>query len=114
MTKTAVLTLHVWYPTLHVWYPRRPRDRCPGVPGRRRAEGCDVVLSIAVVRSDFLPLACNILSEKLAGVGYLGHFVGKVRPSLPDTSTECTECTECSKDSGGQAHGPWPISSSHT
>ena len=27
--------------------------------------------------SDFLPLACTILSEKLASVGYIGHFVGK-------------------------------------
>ena len=27
--------------------------------------------------SDFLPLACHIMSEKLASVGYLGHFVGK-------------------------------------
>lgn len=27
--------------------------------------------------SDFLPLACTILSEKLAGVGYISHFVGK-------------------------------------
>lgn len=27
--------------------------------------------------SDFLPLACTILSEKLSGVGYESHFVGK-------------------------------------
>ena len=27
--------------------------------------------------SDFLPLACTILSEKLAAVGYEAHFVGK-------------------------------------
>eukprot|EP01052_Picozoa_sp_SAG31_P039525 SAG31_NODE_5498_length_2499_cov_15.125833_3_plen_65_part_01 len=27
--------------------------------------------------SDFLPLACTILSEKLAAVGYQSHFVGK-------------------------------------
>ena len=45
--------------------------------------------------SDFLPLACTILSEKLASVGYVGHFVGKGHVSPAATCVLHFLCVPC-------------------